>query len=47
MTDENVVASAWGTKETSIKVIHYTGTRKLHSIALAPTFDDVAAITKM
>jgi len=27
MTDENVVAGAWGTKETSIKVIHYTGTR--------------------
>ena len=34
MTDENVVAGAWGTKETSIKVIHYTGTRVCECICV-------------
>ena len=41
-TDEEVVAKAWGTREASITVVHYTGTGipVNHTVQIFPLFDE-------
>ena len=36
LTDEEAVARAWGARETTIRVVHYTGTQNCISAARAP-----------